>query len=294
MSVTTEINLSDFLRLEGAYSYLSSAARSGPDGWAYNATTAADQELADQYARYLGALLAPDVPFSLGATAAASGNFQNSAAATHTILAKQKDLLNRSALLAMQKRPSGTQAADRPIRTMSFAGKPRFPVPGSVSSTPPHITPGAKAYTGIVFRTMAPRQLYVAVDTEGLQFGGCVLRSVAAHAESSTLMVADPIHTFVADNNRGVFVKKRVDFAVTDGVLTGIEVDKPSELLAIVSLPVDILKAIAAIPGEILTVKIKQLSDEKGLTAAQVELLKAQIDLIKQRQALADAQKEVQ
>jgi hypothetical protein len=138
---------------------------------------------------------------------------------------------------------------------------------------------------------MAPRRLSIAVDTEGLKFGNCTLRNVAAYSDGATLMVADPVHTFVADNNRGVFVKKRVDFVVSDGVLTGIEVDKPSELLAIVSLPVDILKAIASIPGEILSVKIKQLSDEKGLTSAQVELLKSQIDLIKQKQALSDAQK---
>src|SRR5262249_17499160 len=116
----------------------------------------------------------------------------------------------------------------------------------------------------------------------------------AAYSDGSTVMVADPANTFVVDNSRGVFVTKRVDFAVVDGVLTGIEVDKPSEVLAVLQLPVDILKAIASIPGEILSVKVKQLSDEKGLTAAQSELLKAQIELIKQRQALSDAQKAVQ
>ena len=73
------------------------------------------------------------------------------------------------------------------------------------------------------------------MDTDGLAFGKCALRNVAAYSDGSTVMVADPANTFVVDNSRGVFVKKRVDFVVADGVLTGIEVDKPSELLAIVS-----------------------------------------------------------
>jgi hypothetical protein len=291
MSVTTEIDLSDLLRFEAAYSYLATATRSGPSGWQYSGATAADQELADQYARYLWSLQTQVEPFSLNATANAFGMFQNSAMAASAIIAKQVALLNKSALLAMQKAPVAIDLADRPVRTINFQGKPSFPVPGSVALTPPYVTPGAKAYAGIVFRVMAPRRLSIAVDTEGLKFGNCTLRNVAAYSDGATLMVADPVHTFVADNNRGVFVKKRVDFVVSDGVLTGIEVDKPSELLAIVSLPVDILKAIASIPGEILSVKIKQLSDEKGLTSAQVELLKSQIDLIKQKQALSDAQK---
>jgi len=103
-------------------------------------------------------------------------------------------------------------------------------------------------------------------------------------------MVADPRRTFVVDNSRTPFVKKKIDLTVTDGVLLGVDVDKPSELLAAISLPVDILKVIASIPGEILSVKVKQLSDQNSLTKAQVEMLTLQIELIKQRQALIDAQ----
>ncbi len=66
--------------------------------------------------------------------------------------------------------------------------------------------------------------------------------------------------------------------------------DKPSELLAGISIPVDVLKVIASIPGEILSVKVKQLQDQNSLSDAQVKLLTLQIEMIKQRQALIDAQ----
>jgi hypothetical protein len=160
-----------------------------------------------------------------------------------------------------------------------------------VAATPPAVTAGRKAYSGVVFRTMAPRRLLIAVDAEGLSFRNCTVRNIAAYQNSATVMIADPAHTFVADTSRAILVSKKVDLIVSDGVLTGIEVDKKSELLQIVSLPVDILKAIASIPGEVLSVKVKQLTDENKLTTAQAELLKAQIELIKQKQALSDAQK---
>ena len=294
MTVTTELNLSDILRFEASYAFLARVAREGPTGWEYSSVDAGERELADQYARYLWSVHTQTEPFSLASTANVYGMFQSSAGARDIITAKQTNLLNRNALLAMQKDPVGSGAADRPIRELKVDGKPHFPVPGSVATTPPYLTPTAKAYSGIVFRTMAPRRLSIAVDTEGLKFGTCTLSNVAAYSDGTTVMVADPASTFVADNSRGVFVKKRVDFVIADGVLTGVEVEKQSELLAIVSLPVDILKAIASIPGEILSVKIKQLSDEKGLTAAQSDVIKAQIDLIKQKQALSDAEKGAQ
>lgn len=213
------------------------------------------------------------------------------AGAVAALMSGQTQQLNRSVMLAMLKTPNSVPDGG-PVRKISLNGKAPSPVAGSVlPDVPGGVENGNKTYSGVVFRMMVPRRFSIDIDTNGLNFGdGCSLRSVAAYSDGSTTMVAHPNQTFVVDNSRGVFVKKRVDLLVADGVLNGIEVDKPSELLAIVSLPVDVLKTIASIPGEILSVKVKQLSDEKGLTNAQVELLKAQIELIKQKQALTDAQ----
>jgi len=86
-------------------------------------------------------------------------------------------------------------------------------------------------------------------------------------------------------------VKKRVDLLVSDGVLTGIEVDKPSELLAGISIPVEVLKTIASIPGEILSLRVKGMEAEKSLTQNEAEIIKQQVEIIKQRQALSELQK---
>jgi hypothetical protein len=225
------------------------------------------------------------------AASSSSGTYQNPTVAPDEVLSKQVASLNSRALLAMQKRSVHAEPAGSLVSSIRLDGKPLSPVPGSVAATPPAVTAERKAYSGVVFRTMAPRRLSIAVDAEGLSFRHCIIRNIAAYQNSATVMIADPAHTFVADTSRAILVSKKVDLIVSDGVLTGIEVDKKSELLQIVSLPVEILKAIASIPGEVLSVKVKQLTDENKLTTAQADLLKAQIELIKQKQALLDAQK---
>lgn len=94
---------------------------------------------------------------------------------------------------------------------------------------------------------------------------------------------------FRADVSRAALVTKHVALTVEDGVLTAIKVEKPSEALAFVSLPVDVLKTLVAIPGELLTLKVKHLQDEGSLTKAEAELLKQQVELMKAQQALEQA-----
>lgn len=294
MSVTSEINLSEFLRVEAAFSFLARRVKPVAAGWDYATSTAQEQELAEQYAQYLWSLLTTVEPFSLTAMVNAYGAFQNAATATDALVARQVALLNRSAVTSMQRSPQ-VDVPDRPVSSVRIGGKGLFPVPGSQSSTPAYVQPNQRDYRGVVFRTMVPRRLSIAADTMGLKFGpNCFLRNVAVSQNDATLMVADPAHTFVADTSRALLVQKKVDLMVSDGVLTGIEVDKKSELLAVVSLPVSILKTIASIPGEILNVKVTQLGNQEKLTQAQVDLLKAQIELIKQNKALLDAQKGTQ
>ncbi|MBP6366468.1 MAG: hypothetical protein KBA82_04260 [Nitrosomonas sp.] len=148
---------------------------------------------------------------------------------------------------------------------------------------------------GIVFRVMEPANLQVTMDTSNLKFEKsgqtCTLPHITESVEALPMMVANPSKTYVVDTNRAVFVKKRVDLIVSDGVLTGIDVDKPSELLAGISIPVEVLKTIASIPGEILSLKVKGMEAEKSLTTGEAEIIKQQVEIIKQRQALSDIQK---
>jgi hypothetical protein len=211
---------------------------------------------------------------------------------TSALLDTQKDTLNANILNAMQKpSTSQTNPGNGPIVGIRLPSKGGQALEGTTIDTNHLDDPKADAYSGIVFRMMAPRSFGVDASPSGLTFaGGCELRSVSSYLGGTTIMVADPTRTFVVDNSRTPFVKKKINLTVTDGVLQGIDVEKPSELLAAISLPVDVLKVIASIPGEILSVKVKQLSDQNNLSAAQVKMLELQIDMIKQRQALIDAQ----
>jgi hypothetical protein len=211
---------------------------------------------------------------------------------TSVLLDTEKANLNARILEAMQK-PSTLRKdpGEGPIMKIRLPPKPGNPLADTTIKAEYQDKPNADAYSGIVFRMMTPRSVGVDASPSGLAFfGGCKLRSVSSYLGATTVMVADPGRTFVVDNSRAPFVKKTVNLTVTDGVLTGIDVDKPSELLAGISIPVDVLKVIASIPGEILSVKVKQLQDQNSLSDAQVKLLTLQIEMIKQRQALIDAQ----
>ncbi len=143
---------------------------------------------------------------------------------------------------------------------------------------------------GIVFRIMEPANLKLTLDTSHLTFSkksqDCSLPKMLEATDALPVFVANPFKTYVVDTSRGALVKKRVDLVINDGVLTGIEIDKPSELLAGISVPVEILKTIASIPGEILSLRIKGMEAQKSMTQTEAEIIKQQIEVIRQRQAL--------
>jgi hypothetical protein len=209
-------------------------------------------------------------------------------AGTSAGLAEQSAALNDRAVRAMQNMALHTPTL---VQSMTFDTRPRAPLPGTISTEQLYIYPKKTGYSGVVFRLMAPQKFGVEMSTSQANFGGgCRLSSAAAIVTNMPVMVADPLRTFVVDNSRTAFVSKTIKMTVVDGVLTGLDVDKPSELLAAITVPVEVLKVIASIPAELLTIKVKQISDEKSLSAAQVDMLKLQIELIKQKQALLDAQ----
>ncbi|MGZ4967999.1 MAG: hypothetical protein ACXV8O_00155 [Methylobacter sp.] len=85
------------------------------------------------------------------------------------------------------------------------------------------------------------------------------------------------------DDSRASFVTKKTTLTIANGMLKKINVDQPSQFLGFISIPVDMAKAIAAIPGSILSMKIQNTQD-------QASLYKAQVDLLTQLQALQKMQ----
>jgi len=82
---------------------------------------------------------------------------------------------------------------------------------------------------------------------------------------------------YLFDLRRTALVKKTYDVKFENGFLTSAKINKPSELLAGVSLPVDIIKSVASIPAEIIQLKVNYNSQQQAVLDAQ----KARFDSLK-------------
>lgn len=72
----------------------------------------------------------------------------------------------------------------------------------------------------------------------------------------------------------GALTETKYTIAFESGMLTSYNTERPSELLAAVNLPLDVVKAILTVPGELLTLRYKNLTEQNNLTGAQIDALK--------------------
>src|SRR3546814_1557053 len=79
---------------------------------------------------------------------------------------------------------------------------------------------------------------------------------------------------------RAAFDEKTTTIDFEEGTLKQVDISKTSEVLEIVSLPVEILKAIVAIPAELIQLKIDTTNQEKNLIDAQKAHIETQLKLI--------------
>ena len=59
-----------------------------------------------------------------------------------------------------------------------------------------------------------------------------------------------------------------------------IHVNKPSSLIGVINIPLDILKLALSVPAELLTLRVKQIQDERDLTQAQAQKLTYELENI--------------
>lgn len=123
---------------------------------------------------------------------------------------------------------------------------------------------GAEGFSGIAYRPLMPCEVVVS--------GNDSQTEAVIYVPNKAI-----INTFPLD--RGAFIKKVANLTFDNGVLTEFTINKPSEALGAVSLPVDLAKLVASVPAEILTVKVNHANDEKSLLQAQQALLDAQKSL---------------
>ena len=102
--------------------------------------------------------------------------------------------------------------------------------------------------------------------------------------------VPDSRASYVLPVTASSFTKTKTAFEFKDGMPTSLHVDQPSQLAAITRIPIDIMKAILEVPGSLIKLRVDHDSQAVALTDAEVKQLKSQLDLLKAKAALKDAQ----
>lgn len=104
-----------------------------------------------------------------------------------------------------------------------------------------------------------------------------------------------PVQNRIAhiDISRAALVEKITVIDFENGMLKQVDIQKPSEALAIASLPVEILKAIVAIPAELIQLKIDTTDRDQKLIDAQKNLIESQRQLLETEQKLIEKQREI-
>jgi hypothetical protein len=130
-----------------------------------------------------------------------------------------------------------------------------------------------KSSSGVCFRPQIPYKLRF------LQDGVMV--------EQRILLLPDGAPKICMPIERAAFVRKVTNLTFDKGILTEVHIEKPSEVLGFMDIPVAIAKAIASIPAELVQVKIDYSNKEKDLAnarRAELEAKKALLDYQKKEQ----------
>ncbi|MGB8195024.1 MAG: hypothetical protein WCF67_24015 [Chitinophagaceae bacterium] len=100
---------------------------------------------------------------------------------------------------------------------------------------------------------------------------------------SVTITVPDITQAILIPVTRSLLVQKKQDLKFLDGTLQENSITKPSEAEAFLSIPVDILKAIFAIPAQLLSFRINHIQQQKSFITEDSNLIKAEIEREKTR-----------
>lgn len=129
--------------------------------------------------------------------------------------------------------------------------------PAGPAATPPPPAPAS----GIYYRPVRPVTVTV---TSG------------ADVRTRVLLLPSASHLLALPVNRSAFVKKVTHIRFENGLLQSFTLDKPSEALAAVSIPVEIGKAIVSVPAELLQIRIDQSAKDKSRLDVERKRLEAE------------------
>jgi hypothetical protein len=95
---------------------------------------------------------------------------------------------------------------------------------------------------------------------------------------SAIITVPDIDHAILIPITRAVMVEKKQTLTLKKGMLLEHAITKPSEAEAILAIPVNILKAIFSIPGQLLSFRFNHIQQQKTLVTEEAALVKAILD----------------
>lgn len=126
---------------------------------------------------------------------------------------------------------------------------------------------------GILYRPRVGHTVALYVKANLGHPGGWSLRSRA------TLMMENVSPTIALGIDRAFFAKRKTTIEFDGGVLKDIEIEKGSELLGFSTIPLTIAQSIAALPANIIQVRIKDTNNRAELIAAQQALLEQKLQI---------------
>jgi hypothetical protein len=145
-----------------------------------------------------------------------------------------------------------------------------------VGASPDAVRPRAEAASGLFHPALVP----VSIVVEPENAGACPNRESPAAARLN-VVVPDSRTRLLLPMDGAMFTKSSIKHVFKDGLLTEVSIDRPSTALAIVSLPIDILKALISIPAEIVKLRVDYSTQQTAEVTQQTKLLEAQLALLK-------------
>ena len=126
---------------------------------------------------------------------------------------------------------------------------------------------------GIYYRPLLPHRLTIE-------------NTINKSFTTETIYLPNRAPILVFDITRASFVKKVTNLTFTDGVLTEFEINKPSQFLAGIEIPLNLVKALVALPAEIIQLKFNISSENEKLLKqqkAEIEAKQALIEYLNQQ-----------
>lgn len=177
---------------------------------------------------------------------------------------------NESSFLLAVEKPTGIRSHDDPkVDQQRPIANPR---PNQIASNVPEVVD-----EGFVYRVLRPFKIH-------LRSHAACNKQKALSPQMTVVNIPDPDLKLILPMMAGAFTKNVVTANFKEGMPVDYAIDRPSELNAVVGLPLDVAKALISVPAEMIQLKVNYSSKDTAFVAAQQNALDAKTALIEAQQ----------